>query len=265
MSKEGRDIAVLRYFASMPFLDRLELAAVSRGVGGEPRHEALFSLRGEGLVEPVRHAAPLTASTRRFCVSAEGVNRLARDEGVSLDRMLRRYPVSAHWRRVLLERLDAAAVIYRLASAVADVGGPLRFRWYRAMPLDAGIVLADGRTLGVVRLGATVDRTAVSDRVWRLLSPNQRMPGALLAFAPDEVRLRHAGRLLARAPVSVYTTLEEDVAGASTDDPVWACAVVGKDPGPALRPVIRPACRCAAGRAASVERVAACRSGRFDA
>ena len=220
MSTEGRDLAVLRYLASMPFLDRLELAAAS-GRSEGAAHEALFSLRREGLVEPVRHAAPLTASTRRFCVSAEGVDRLARDEDVSLDRMLRRHPVSAHWRRVLLERLDAAVVMYRLASAVADVGGPLRFRWYRAMPLDAGIVLADGRTLGVVRLGATVDRTAVSDRVWRLLSPNQRMPGALLAVAPDEVRLRHAGRLLARAPVSVYMALEEDVAGATADDPVW--------------------------------------------
>ena len=220
MSTEGRDLAVLRYFASMPFLDRLELAAVS-GLSEGAAHEALFSLRREGLVEPVRHAAPLTASTRRFCVSAEGVDRLARDEGVSLDRILRRHPVSAHWRRVLLERLDAAAVVYRLASAVADVGGPLWFRWYRAMPLDAGIVLADGRTLGVVRLGATVDRTVVSDRVWRLLSPNQRMPGALLAVAPDEVRLRHAGRLLAHAPVSVYVALEEDVAGATADDPMW--------------------------------------------
>ena len=220
MSAEGRDLDVLRYLAQMPFLDRLELAAVS-GVSEGAAHDALSSLRSEGLIEPVRHASPLTASTRRFCVTADGLERLVRDEGVSPDRALRRYPVSAYRRRVMLERLDAVAVLYRLASAVADVAGPLRFRWYRAMPLDAGVVLADGRTLGVVRLGATVDRTAFSDRVWRLLRPTQRLPGALLAVMPDEVRLRHAAGLLSRAPVSLYLALEEDVAGATADDPIW--------------------------------------------
>jgi len=220
MSTQERDLAGLRRLASMPFLDRLELAAVS-GVSEGTAHVTLASLRAEGMIESVRHAAPLTASTRRFHVTAAGLDRLAREEGVSPDRLLRRYPVSTHRRRVLLERLDAVAVVYRLASAVADVGGPLRFRWYRAMPLDACIVLADGRTLGVVRLGPTVDRTAFSDRVWRLLSPDQQMPGALLAVAPDEVLLRHAGRLLSRAPVSVYLALEEEVVGAGTDDPVW--------------------------------------------
>jgi len=220
MSTEERDVAVLRCLAAMPFLDRLEIAAVS-GTSEGAAHEALSSLREGGMIEPVRHAAPLTASTRRFCVTATGLDRLAQEEGVSLSRLLRRYPVSAHRRRVLLERLDAVAIVYRLASAVADVGGPLRFRWYRAMPLDAGIVLADGRILGIVRLGAAVDRTAFSDRVWRLLSPDQRMPGALLAVTPDEVGLRHAGGLLSRAPVSVYLAIEEDVAGATADDPVW--------------------------------------------
>ena len=220
MSTEERDLVVLRYLAQMPFLDRLELAAVSR-VSEGTAHAALAGLRREKLIEPARHASPLTASTRRFCVTTAGLERLAREEGVSLSRALRRYPVSAHRRRMLLERLDAVAVVYRLASAVADVAGPLRFRWYRAMPLDAGIVLADGRTLGVVKLGATVDRTAFSDRVWRLLSPDRRLPGALLAVVPDEVRLRHAAGLLSRAPVSVYLALEEDVAGATADDPIW--------------------------------------------
>lgn len=220
MRTDERDLVVLGYLASMPFMDRLELAAVS-GVSEGTAHAALGSLRAEGMIGSVRHAAPLTASTRRLCVTAAGLDRLAREEGVSLERLLRRYPVSAHRRRVLLERLDAVAVVYRLASAVGDVGGPLRFRWYRAVPLDAGIVLSDGRTLGVVRVGETVDRTAFSDRVWRLLSPDQRMQGALLAVAPDDVRLRHAGRLLARAPVSVYLALERDVAGAGADDPVW--------------------------------------------
>lgn len=227
MRTQERDLSVLRYLAAMPFLDRLELAAVS-GMSEGTAHEALSNLRREGLIEPVRHAGRFTASTRRFCVTASGLDRLARDEGANLSRVLRRYPVSAHRRRILLERLDAVSVVYRLASAVGEVGGPLRFRWYRAMPLDAGIVLADGRTLGVVRLGATVDRTAFSDRVWRLLGSDRQMPGVLLAITPDEVRLLRAGRLLARASASVYMTMEENVTGAAADDSIWHTPLSGK-------------------------------------
>ena len=49
-------------------------------------------------------------------------------------RLLREYPLSFRWRRVLLERLDAAAVIYRLASALTGLGHPVRFRWHRRCP-----------------------------------------------------------------------------------------------------------------------------------
>ena len=59
---------------------------------------------------------------------------------MTVDELLRLYPVSARWQRVLLERLDAAAVIYRLAATISNIAHPIRFRWYRAMPMDAAIV-----------------------------------------------------------------------------------------------------------------------------
>ncbi len=37
--------------------------------------------------------------------------------------VLDRYPVSAHWQRILLGRLDAVGSIYRPAAAIADVAG----------------------------------------------------------------------------------------------------------------------------------------------
>ena len=80
------------------------------------------------------------------------------------------------------------------------------------------MVLPDGRTLGVIRQGATTDRTAFSDRVRWLPDPNQPMPRALLGLMPDEARLRQSRRLLARYPGPVFLAQEEHVANASADD-----------------------------------------------
>ena len=167
MRQGERDVETLRRLASMPFLDRLELAAVS-DVSEGTAHGSLSRLRREGSVDTIRHATPLIASTRRYGVTGAGLNRLMRCDGMTVRELLRRYPVSSHWRRLLLQRLDAIGVVYRLASAVADAAGPLRFRWYRAMPLDAAVALPDGRTMGLIRQGPTSDRTAFSERVWRL-------------------------------------------------------------------------------------------------
>ena len=112
----------------MPFLDRLELAAVS-DVSEGTAHGSLSRLRREGSVDTIRHATSLIASTRRYGVTGAGLNRLMRCDGMTVRELLRRYPVSSHWHRLLLQRLDAVGVVYRLASAVADAGGPLRFRW----------------------------------------------------------------------------------------------------------------------------------------
>ena len=217
MSEAERDVDALRVLAAMPFLDRLELAAVA-GVSEGTAHNALSRLQGDWLVDCIRHAAPLTASTRRWRVTAEGLNRLAAEQGTNLRRLLRTHPVSAHWQRLLLARLDAVAVIYRLASTL---GVPRRFRWYRNAALDAAISLPDGKTIGIIRQGATTDRTAFADRVRWLPNTQQALPRALLVLMPDEVRLRQARRLLARYPGPVFLALERDVANSEADARIW--------------------------------------------
>ena len=206
--------------AAMPFLDYLELAAVSGMAEGTARH-VLGRLQREGLADYLRHASPLTTTTRRWFANAEWLRSLASESGTGIERILRTHPVSAHWRRILLARLDVVAVVYRLASALADAGGSPRFRWYRAGALDAAMLLPDGRTVGVIRQGPTADRTAFSDRVRRLLDSEQSRPRALLALMPDEARLRQARRLLARYPGPVYLTLERDAPRLLADDRVW--------------------------------------------
>ena len=96
---------------------------------------------------------------------------------------------------------------------------PYRLRWYRAAPMDAAILLPGRRTVAVVRQGLTSDRTAFSKRLWRLWEGP--VPGAVLLLMPDEVRLRHARRLLTGARSPALLALERDVAQANDGDPMW--------------------------------------------
>ena len=208
----------LRRLAELPFLDRLELAALS-GWSRGAIYEAVGRLERGGMAEAVPHASPLAPPTRRHALTAAGALRLAELEAMPLAELLALRPVSRQWRRGLLQRLDAVAVVYRLASAITQVTHPLDFRWYRAMPLDAAVALPDGRTLAVVRQGSTADRTAFAKRLWRLgeLPPTS----AVLLLVPDETRLRQARRLATALPAPVFLALESDAVSAGAGAAVW--------------------------------------------
>ena len=214
---------LLRLQARMPFLDRLELAALAgRSRGGV--YEAVGRLEDAGLVASLPHGTPLLAPTRRYCLTEKGVHTLAMEVAQPVDRLLREYPLSLRFRRTLLERLDAAAVVYRLTSALADLGHPVRFRWRRALPQDADVVLPNGRVLDIVRQGATAERAGFAKRLWRLAQGPR--PGAYLVIVPDEVRLRQAVVRLreacpAAAPTPAFFALERHAVAASAADPVW--------------------------------------------
>ena len=221
MSAVERDTPTLRRLAAMPFIDRLELAAVS-GAADRTTYDVLANLERRGLAASLSHATDLLRTTRRFHLTAAGLSALA--EAIALEDLLRTAPVSAQWRRILMERLDAVGVIYRLASSIAAETGPVRLRWYRAAPLDAAVELTDGRTLGIVRQGLTSDRTGFAKRLWRL--GEGPLPGALLMLMPDEVRLRHARRTLVGSRVQAVLALERDAVWAGPSEPVWRLPAV---------------------------------------
>ena len=218
MTSTNSQADALRLLSIMPFLDRLELAAL-RGWSRGAVYHAISRLEDRGMVAAVPHASPLVAPTRRYALTAAGAGRLAELEGVSIEELLFTRPVSRQWRRGLLEKLDAAAVIYRLASAIAQVFHPLAFRWYRAMPLDAAIALPDGRTLSVVRQGNTADRTAFAKRLWRLGQAERT--SAVLLLLPDETRLRRARRLATALPEPAFLALESSVVSAGAGAAIW--------------------------------------------
>ncbi|MYE06151.1 MAG: hypothetical protein F4Y04_02840 [Chloroflexi bacterium] len=212
------EIKMLRMLAEMPFLDRPELTCISGRSRGAV-YLAVHCLEEEGSLASLPHAAELQPPTRRYCLTAEGLERLAEADGGTVDDLMRGFPVSAHWRRILLDRLDALAVIYRLVSTVASVAHPVSLQLFRTGPLDAALLLPGGRTLGVVRQGPSADRTAFAKRLWRL--GQGPLPGAVLVLASDRVRLRHARSLLARAPVNALLALERDAALAGAEHRIW--------------------------------------------
>ena len=218
MRAERCDRALLRRLASMPFLDRLEMAALSGRSRGAV-YEAVGRMESDGLVASIPHSSPLIPTTRRYYLTPAGLHRLVREEGMTVDELLLRYPLSEQGRRLLMERLDAAAVVYRLASTVSNAVYPIRFRWYRAMPMDAAMTLPDGRTVAVVRQGLTTDRTAFSKRLWRLREVFR--PSSVLMLMPDEIRLRHARRVVAGSPSLTFLALEREATTAGAGNPIW--------------------------------------------
>ena len=218
MRPEGCEADLLRIFASMPFLDRQEMVTVS-GWSRAAVYEAVEKLEAAGFCASVLHSADPFPPARRFHLTAAGLSRLADEEDRPLEALLRSRPVSAQWRRNLMERLDALAVIYRMASLLSSVAYPIRFHWYRASPLDAAMTLPDGKTVGIVRQGLTADRSGFAKRLWRLR--DGPMPGALLVLMADAVRLRHARRLLSTTEAPALFALEREAVLAGADDRIW--------------------------------------------
>ena len=226
MRPEGCEPDLLRALASMPFLDRQEMVAVS-GWSKAAVHEAVEKLETGGLCASVLHAADPFPPARRFHLTAAGLRRLANDEDRPFEALLRDRPLSAQWRRSLMERFDALAAVYRMACLLSGVAFPIQFRWYRALPLDAAVTLPDGRTLGIVRQGLTADRSGFAKRLWRLREG--QMPGTVLVLMADDVRLRHARRLLSTTDVPALFALEREAVLAGPDDAIWRPLKVGGD------------------------------------
>ena len=219
------DQELLERLADMPLLDRMELAAVS-GRSTSFVYERIKVLESEGLVSSVPHGSELIVPTKRYFLTTSGLDSLAESTGTTTATLLRNRPATEEWLRALLRRLDSVGVIYRLTVTLCEKAFPIRYRWYRSVPADAAIALPDGRTLAIVRLGRTVERTVVAHRIHRLRD-GARYSAALFLVA-DEVRLRHLRRLTSSLPFPSFLALERHVATASVDTSVWRVSAGGQ-------------------------------------
>ena len=133
-----------------------ELARFGR-LPGSTLRERLEKLVKRGLADSVAHHLSALGSRpqHRHFPTDKGVTAA----GAATDgrrHMLTAYPVSKQWFRLLAERLDAVAALYRVAAMVADADpkqDPIRVDHHRHGPYDLLITSSGGCTVGVIRQG----------------------------------------------------------------------------------------------------------------
>ena len=94
---------------------------------------------------------------RRYFPTGKGIVAGGRIEH-GTEYFLSEYPVSKQWLRLLAERLDAVAVLYRVAAMIADADPhrkPVRVDHYRQGPYDMLLTLSGGCSIGLIRQRAT--------------------------------------------------------------------------------------------------------------
>ena len=225
---------VLLWLAIMPFLAQRELEALAEW-SDTAVYYALRGLRRRRLVAGQPVSTPWTATACRWFLTPSGVEAVAAITNVPLKKTLTVRPVSAHWVRLLAERMDAVAPIYRLVSELAGVTGIRGFHWYRGHPLDALVQLEGGRLLGIMREGRSALPSHLGQRLRSLM--HGRRPDTIVVLAPDSLRLRDWTQMMERIPVSSFLVLEQDVMTGGDGDAIYH---VPSDPDPwPLRRAVR--------------------------
>ena len=134
---------MLDSLGQMPFVDSAELA----GILGQPHatvHRALTGLLADGIVGRVSHGTAHLPSSRRFYLTAKGIDEAAGFLGFATPSdFVRAYPVSREWLALLIRRMDAVAAVYRLAASLSPGIGGLRshVEFHRRGRFDATITL----------------------------------------------------------------------------------------------------------------------------
>ena len=159
---------VLLLLCATPLATVEDLSRFGR-VPASTLRDRLMKLIERGLVDSMPHHLSVlgTRPKRRFFPTEKGVTAGgAATKG--RDHMLRAYPVSKQWFRLLAERLDAVAVLHRVAAMVADAdphGDPVRVDHYRNGPYDMLLTLSGGRSIGLIRQGPALPTSRLRYRL----------------------------------------------------------------------------------------------------
>ena len=190
----------LRLVCATPLATVDELSRFGR-VPASTIRERLGKLAKRGLVDSVSHQLSVLGSRpqRRYFPTKQGIVAGGQIEH-GTDHFLSEYPVSRQWVRLLAERMDAVAVLYRVAAIIADADphrNPLRVDHYRSGPYDMLITLSGGRSIGIIRQGAALP---TSNLRYRLRSvehlPSRQRPFVTLVLTHADQATRRAIRSL---------------------------------------------------------------------
>ena len=191
--REGLEEALLLLCAT-PLATVDELSRLGR-VPASTLRDRLEKLTERGLVDSVPHHLSVLGSRpqRRYFPTDKGVIAGgAATKGRA--HMLGAYPVSKQWFRLLAERLDAIAVLYRVAAMVADAdphSDPVRVDHYRKGPYDMLLTLSGGRSIGVIRQGPALPSSNLRYRlrsIERLQSSERPFVTLVLTHADQAIR-----------------------------------------------------------------------------
>ena len=192
-------------------------------------HRNIASLRESGLVQSVDFRSSVTgrASARHFLTS-EGLRVLSEWLGQTASVTLRELPVSAEWQRVLLERIEILALVYRIAVQVAQCctesgnDGQASVLFPRDDPLDGIISCADGRWFGVMRQGYGLSLSNLGRRIARQ-GRKRFQPAALFIVTADGLAMPPIMRrvLERRASLTGVIASEEDIPADEVDEAAW--------------------------------------------
>ncbi len=214
----------LRLLCATPLATVDELSRFGR-VPASTMRERLGKLAKRGLVSSILHHLSVLGSRpqRRHFPTKQGILTGGRIEH-GTDYFLSEYPVSRQWFRLLAERMDALAVLYRLAAMIADADPhkhTVRVDHYRNGPYDMLITPSGGRSIGVVRQGAALP---TSNLRYRLRSV-ERLPSHERPFAT--LVLTHADQATRRAIRSLGDPSEHRRTFAATEGELLAVAHTG--------------------------------------
>ena len=191
--RQGLEEALLLLCAT-PLATVDELSRISR-VPASTLRERLEKLAKRGLVNSVAHHLSVLGSRpqRRYFPTEKGVVAGgAATKGRA--HMLRAYPVSKQWFRLLAERMDAIAVLYRVAAMIADAdphSDPVRVDHYRRGPYDMLLILSGGRSIGLIRQGPALSTANLRYRlrsIERLSSAERPFVTLVLTHADQATR-----------------------------------------------------------------------------
>ena len=165
--RRGLEDALLLLCAT-PLATVEELARFGR-IPASTLRDRVKKLTDRGLVDSVPHHMDVLGSRPqlRYFPTDKGVTAAgAATKG--RNHMLRFYPVSKQWYRLLAERLDAVAVLHRVAAMCADADphdDPVRVDHYRNGPYDMLLTLSGGRTIGLIRQGPALPTSRLRYRL----------------------------------------------------------------------------------------------------
>ena len=165
--RKGLEEALLLLCAT-PLATVEELSRYGR-VPASTLRDRLKRLTKRGLVDSVPHHLSVLGDRPklRYFPTEKGV--IAGAMATKGERhMLLSYPVSKQWFRLLTERLDAVAVLHRVAAMTADSDThekPVRVDHYRSGPYDTLLTLSRGLSIGLIRQGPVLPTSRLRYRL----------------------------------------------------------------------------------------------------